>query len=946
MALVNIGVISGRITSMLDRKEYRPLPFWSWNDKLEKEKLIEQIHWMKEKENGGFFMHARSGLMTEYLSEDWMQCIEACADEAQKLDMKAWVYDENGWPSGFVGGKLLEEEENRDKYILVQEGDYDPNATVSYLVTNEELLRVSASDDSVDNGSYLNLYIHTAVSTVDILNPDVVNQFLTMTHEAYKERFGEKFTEKIEGFFTDEPQYQRWHTPYTDMVGKYWKGQYNEDILDGLGLLFLEKKGYRSFRYRYWKAMQHLMLESFGKLVYEWCDNNGVKLTGHYIEESSLGMQMWCCGGIMPFYEYEHIPGIDWLGKRTDSALAAKQVGSVAAQLGKNRVLTETFGCCGWDVKPSELRRIVGIQFANGVNMMCHHLIPYSERGTRKYDYPAHYSEVNPWVKEDYETFNNYYTQLGHLLGEGAQAVNVAVLHPIRSAYFDYKREQASAGYGIADLDTKLQEAIRTLATHGIEYHFLDETLLEKYGFAENAQIGCGKCAYDYLVLPTIYTMDVSTEKLIRKYIEQGGRVLLLGEKPAYLEAEAYAYDYLESNVTLQEIAQAQKVQISNYDTKIYSTYRLFDGQDYIYVTNSSDEIEYSQSYLFGGKQFDVTLKPGEDKLICLSEESIVQTASLTPYVLRFTNASVSVKENYLPVDMVRYSTDGEQYSEVWPVMALFEKLIRDKYRGPIFLQYEFEVVEKPNHISLRSEKSRDIAAWFNGCELTDNILTDESDVKYYDITSLVKLGLNTYNVQIDWYEDDMVHYALFGENVSESLRNCIVYDTELQPIELVGEFGVYSRKPYDPDEDARFVRGEEFYIGALPKVIEAEPVTEGFPFLAGELTLRQNISFDTTDILLQIPGEYQMAFVKVNGKEVEKLLLDTELDVSNVARVGENEIEIRFLLSNRNLMGPHHLIGTKVRGVDPNCFQMFGSWEERESRLYHLYYDIKKFYV
>lgn len=931
---------------MLDRKEYRPLPFWSWNDKLEKEKLIEQIHWMKEKENGGFFMHARSGLMTEYLSEDWMQCIEACADEAQKLDMKAWVYDENGWPSGFVGGKLLEEEENRDKYILVQEGDYDPNATVSYLVTNEELLRVSASDDSVDNGSYLNLYIHTAVSTVDILNPDVVNQFLTMTHEAYKERFGEKFTEKIEGFFTDEPQYQRWHTPYTDMVGKYWKGQYNEDILDGLGLLFLEKKGYRSFRYRYWKAMQHLMLESFGKLVYEWCDNNGVKLTGHYIEESSLGMQMWCCGGIMPFYEYEHIPGIDWLGKRTDSALAAKQVGSVAAQLGKNRVLTETFGCCGWDVKPSELRRIVGIQFANGVNMMCHHLIPYSERGTRKYDYPAHYSEVNPWVKEDYETFNNYYTQLGHLLGEGAQAVNVAVLHPIRSAYFDYKREQASAGYGIADLDTKLQEAIRTLATHGIEYHFLDETLLEKYGFAENAQIGCGKCAYDYLVLPTIYTMDVSTEKLIRKYIEQGGRVLLLGEKPAYLEAEAYAYDYLESNVTLQEIAQAQKVQISNYDTKIYSTYRLFDGQDYIYVTNSSDEIEYSQSYLFGGKQFDVTLKPGEDKLICLSEESIVQTASLTPYVLRFTNASVSVKENYLPVDMVRYSTDGEQYSEVWPVMALFEKLIRDKYRGPIFLQYEFEVVEKPNHISLRSEKSRDIAAWFNGCELTDNILTDESDVKYYDITSLVKLGLNTYNVQIDWYEDDMVHYALFGENVSESLRNCIVYDTELQPIELVGEFGVYSRKPYDPDEDARFVRGEEFYIGALPKVIEAEPVTEGFPFLAGELTLRQNISFDTTDILLQIPGEYQMAFVKVNGKEVEKLLLDTELDVSNVARVGENEIEIRFLLSNRNLMGPHHLIGTKVRGVDPNCFQMFGSWEERESRLYHLYYDIKKFYV
>ena len=58
----------------------------------------------------------------------------------------------------------------------------------------------------------------------------------------------------------------------------------------------------------------------------------------------------------MPFYEYEHIPGIDWLGKNTHSELSVKQVGSVAAQLGKKRVITETFGCCGWDVGIQDLR--------------------------------------------------------------------------------------------------------------------------------------------------------------------------------------------------------------------------------------------------------------------------------------------------------------------------------------------------------------------------------------------------------------------------------------------------------------------------------------------------------------------------------------------------------------------------------------------------------------
>ena len=80
---------------------YQPVPFWSWNGALQPDELKRQIHWMRERGMGGFFMHARSGLKTEYLSEEWMDCIGACAQEAEKLGMDAWIYDENGWPSGF-----------------------------------------------------------------------------------------------------------------------------------------------------------------------------------------------------------------------------------------------------------------------------------------------------------------------------------------------------------------------------------------------------------------------------------------------------------------------------------------------------------------------------------------------------------------------------------------------------------------------------------------------------------------------------------------------------------------------------------------------------------------------------------------------------------------------------------------------------------------------------
>ena len=54
---------------------------------------------------------------------------------------------------------------------------------------------------------------------------------------------------------------------------------------------------------------------------------------------------MMCCAGVMPFYQYEHIPGMDWLGRRVGSEVSPRQVSSVAQQLGRKHTLNETFAC-------------------------------------------------------------------------------------------------------------------------------------------------------------------------------------------------------------------------------------------------------------------------------------------------------------------------------------------------------------------------------------------------------------------------------------------------------------------------------------------------------------------------------------------------------------------------------------------------------------------------
>lgn len=85
-------------------KAYRPVPFWSWNDRLETEETRWQIAEMDKEGMGGFFMHARGGLQTDYMGREWMDNVTAGIDEGCKRGMYAWGYDENGWPSGFGSG--------------------------------------------------------------------------------------------------------------------------------------------------------------------------------------------------------------------------------------------------------------------------------------------------------------------------------------------------------------------------------------------------------------------------------------------------------------------------------------------------------------------------------------------------------------------------------------------------------------------------------------------------------------------------------------------------------------------------------------------------------------------------------------------------------------------------------------------------------------------------
>ena len=62
---------------------------------------------MFEKGIRSFVIHARVGLTVPYLSETWFDRCGLALDEAAGRGMKVWLYDEDNWPSGYAGGRVL-----------------------------------------------------------------------------------------------------------------------------------------------------------------------------------------------------------------------------------------------------------------------------------------------------------------------------------------------------------------------------------------------------------------------------------------------------------------------------------------------------------------------------------------------------------------------------------------------------------------------------------------------------------------------------------------------------------------------------------------------------------------------------------------------------------------------------------------------------------------------
>lgn len=517
------------------RKKNIIAPFWSWNDKLDPSRLTEQMEVMKSAGIDGFFMHARGGLTTEYMGEEWFECIKACMDKSEELGMEAWAYDENGWPSGFANGavpkKSVDFQQKRLAVVFPKDGDALPeNILGIYRISDCKCQLISKRE----HGCAV-IYYTVNPYYIDTFNPKAIACFISETHEKYFERFGEHFGKSLKGFFTDEPQYSGvpWSHIFTDLFYK----KYGYSLIEKLPLIYFELDGFEAFRTDFYNMAAEQFRAAFMKQIYDWCTEHGCALTGHMLNEDSLKLQIDSTGGVMACYEYFHQPGVDWLGRRIASPFMPKQLGSAARQLGR-KTLSESFALSGWDVSPNELKWIAQWQMVNGVTAFCPHLEGYTLRGERKRDYPASLFYQLPWFDSAYKPFAEEICKIGTILDEGTEVAPVLLIEPMQTAYIRYNPGDFE---GILSYQSEFEELTCRLSDNHILYHYGDESLMKNHGRVEGNKLIIGCCEYTTVILPDMLTLKDNTLRLLCEFAENGGELLYTGEMPVLVNGRENA---------------------------------------------------------------------------------------------------------------------------------------------------------------------------------------------------------------------------------------------------------------------------------------------------------------------------------------------------------------------------------------------------------------------
>jgi hypothetical protein len=956
-------------------RQYSTGPLWTWNDRLTEEQIRKTLRDLAAQQVKQVWVHPRPGMMTPYLGREWFSLWKIALDEAERLDMNVWIYDENSYPSGFAGGFVpdaMPESRGRGlSFVEVKQPVQIGNDVLGVYrlgeATSENVTPQARKGEKLPEGRYLVASVRRAANSpwyggkcyVDLLYPGVTQKFLEITLDAFHREIGDQFGKRVPGSFTDEPQLRpAGGLPWTDDLPAVFQKRWNYSLFDNLPSLTRPVGQWKRVRHNYYQTLLELFVERWAKPYYEYCQKHNLEFTGHYWEHEWPN-----CIGVpdnMAMYAWLHRPGIDILFNRYAEDVHAqfgnvrsvKELGSVANQLDRRRTLSETFGGSGWDMRLEDIKRQGDWQYALGLNTLNECLSFVTIRGVRKGDYPMSLSYHEPWW-EAYHVLARHFTRLSVAMSHGREANPILVIEPTTTAWMYQGEEQ------LKPLGEQFQKLVTTLAKQQVEFDLGCEDILAGHGTATGGELVVGPCRYGTVVLPPMTeNLNTKTAALFETYLAGGGKVIACGTPFERIDgrissrgselAQHPGWQRIEPAAlsgTLLGLAKdgfAVHPSPDNAGILFHRRRRLDDG-DLLLLVNTSIEspssgvIESSArgverwctdtgkvaAYPFATTDRGVTarfeLPPCGSLLLFLSKETRKPVPAETAETRTVPPAGPleirRLDPNVLVLDYLDVTAGGETHQGLHCRRA-------SKF---VFNKHGFPVNPWLHAIQFRDDQIKKTFPPTSGFEATYRFTIQERMPSGLWIVieqpDLYTITCNGAPVSIEkgaWWLDrafgriDIVRASRVGENAVTLKAAPFTLDHELEPAYVLGDFTLKTA-------EAGWVLRPDgpLALGAWNE--------QGHPFYAAGATYTQR--FDVPQpagrYCVELPAWYgSVAKVLVNGAKAGYIAhRPWRCDVTEQIRPGVNTVEVVVIGTLKNTLGPHH--AGQLRGfAEPFSFE------------------------
>ncbi len=928
--------------------EFSTLPFFVWNGEITEAMIDRELRDFSTQGVHGFIIHPRPGLVTNYLSPRWFQLVRYTVNQAKKLGMEVWLYDENSYPSGFAGGHVPDQmpESYNQGQGLARQQKGPCKILLRRAAAGDRFEEITSSAEPPPAGTYCFGLTQYPVRSwnggfpyVDLLLPGVTQKFLSVTMPGYEKALGRDFGTTVPGIFTDEPNINppgAGAIKYTPDLFIQFQKRWGYDLKANLPSLFEETGDWRRIRHNYYSTLLDLFIERWSKPYHDYAESKHIAWTGHYWEHAwpnpSQGPDN------MAMYAWHQVPGIDMLfnqfnegvGAQFGNVRSVKEIASVANQIGQRRVLSETYGGGGWDLRFEDMKRLGDWQYVLGINMMNQHLSFGTIAGARKYDYPQSFSYHEPWWK-NYSLLGNYFARLSLALSAGDEVNHILIIEPTTSAWM-YAGSKANPR--MMQIGTTFQEFITRLSHQQVEYDLGSENIIKDHGKVEGNRFVVGKRAYDVVVLPPgTENLNAATARLIRQFQQAGGKLT------SYVEGELLvdgASGGLPVKRSADDLANSA---IDRVDGMLFhQRRRLKDGELWFFVNSSLDStaaasvhapgksIEkldaetgvftpYPATIAAGSLDFSVALPAAGSLLLVARDAAGPAAPAVAPAVAKALApiAPITVKRtaaNAVRIDYCDLTLQGKTQKDVY-----FFKASADIFKAHGFPEGDpwNTAVQFKTSILDRNKFAAD-----SGFEAAFHFViaagVDMASIRAaVERPTLWQVAVNGKPVQSEkgkwWLDVDFGTYAIGsflhpGENTITLVARPMSVHNELEPVHLTGNFGVAAQ-----ERGFRLVPAAPMQVGSWKD--------QNLPFYSDTVSYSGRFQFESGARYKVVLGQWAgtVAEVRVNGKSARVIGWQPyEALVGGLAKPGENVVEVLVTGSLKNLLGPHH--GNISRGL------------------------------